>query len=392
MTDLIKLKGIERPSEESTGQDNRDHRSSIQDPLPLSSVVGRPSSILDPRSSGKQYWRSLEELAETDEFQELLHREFPEQATEWSDPVGRRKFLKLMGASFALAGLTACTRQPAEYIAPYVRQPEDLVPGKPVFFATAMPLDGFATGLIVESHEGRPTKIEGNKDHPASLGATDVFSQASVLGLYDPDRSQTLTYLGEIVTWSAFLGGVRPAVDAQRAASAQQPAKGGLRILTETVTSPTLAHQIKTLLAALPSAKWHQYDPAGRDNVREGSRLAFGQYANTIYHFDKVDVVLSLDSDFLASGPASLRHARDFAAKRRLTGGRREMSRLYVVESTVTNTGSVADHRLPMRPTEIEGFAREAAAQLGVQVAQGGTAGKVAHFNWIEAVAKDLKQ
>ena len=121
----------------------------------------------------------------------------------------------------------------AEYIAPYVRQPEELVPGKPVFFATAMPLDGFATGLIVESHEGRPTKIEGNKDHPASLGATDVFSQASVLGLYDPDRSQTLTYLGEIVTWSVFLGGIRPAVDAQRALTTQKPAKAGLRILTE---------------------------------------------------------------------------------------------------------------------------------------------------------------
>jgi molybdopterin-containing oxidoreductase family iron-sulfur binding subunit len=402
MAELIKLKGIDRSSDDGSGQGTRnpsvlDPQSSIVDPQPSivhppSSTLDHPSSILDPRSSGKQYWRSLEELAETDEFQELLHREFPEQATEWSDPVGRRKFLKLMGASFALAGLTACTRQPAEYIAPYVRQPEELVPGKPVFFATAMPLDGFATGLIVESHEGRPTKIEGNKDHPASLGATDVFSQASVLGLYDPDRSQTLTYLGEIVTWPAFLGGVRPAVDAQRAAAAQKPAKAGLRILTETVTSPTLAHQIRTLLATLPTAKWHQYDPAGRDNVREGSRLAFGQYANTIYHFDKADVVLSLDSDFLACGPASLRYARDFAAKRRLTEGKREMSRLYVVESTVTNTGSVADHRLPMRPSEIEGFAREAAAQLGVQVAQSGTLGKIAHFNWIEAVAKDLNQ
>ncbi len=415
MAELIKLKGIERAADGRTGQPDSDPQapslhppSSILDPQssilhPPSSILHPPSSILepqaappqarilDPRSTGKQYWRSLEELAETDEFQELLHREFPEQATEWSDPVGRRKFLKLMSASFALAGLTACTRQPTEYIAPYVRQPEELVPGKPAFFATAMPLDGFATGLIVESHEGRPTKIEGNKDHPASLGATDVFSQASVLGLYDPDRSQTLTYLGEIVTWSAFLGGVRPAVDAQRAA-AQTPAKGGLRILTETVTSPTLAYQIKTLLATLPNARWHQYDPAGHDNVREGSRLAFGQYANTVYHFDKADVVLSLDSDFLACGPASLRYARDFASNRRLTEGKREMSRLYVVESTVTNTGAVADHRLPVRPTELEGFAREVSARLGVQIAPGGTGGKIEHLTWIEAVAKDLNQ
>ena len=391
MNELIKLKGIQKSSGGTHGQGTLDPQSSILDPQ--SSILDPPSSILNPRNStGKQYWRSLEELADTDEFQELLHREFPQQASEWSDPVGRRKFLKLMSASFALAGLAACTRQPTEYIAPYVRQPEELVPGKPAFFATAMPLDGFATGLVVESHEGRPTKVEGNKDHPASLGATDVFSQASVLGLYDPDRSQTLTYLGEIVTWSAFLGGVRPAVDAQRAATGQQPEKSGLRILTETVTSPTLGYQLKTLLATLPTAKWHQYDPAGRDNVREGSRLAFGQYANTIYQFDKADVVLSLDSDFLACGPASLRYARDFAAKRRLTGGKREMSRLYVVESTITNTGSVADHRLPMRPSEIESFARQTAATLGVQTGQNNFLMPEGRAKWSAAITKDLRE
>lgn len=406
MAELVQLKRAIRPREgdSASSREIADPHSSAVDPpssiihrpssiLSLrSSILDHPSSILDPRSSGKQYWRSLEELAETEEFQELLHREFPENATEWNDPVGRRKFLKLMGASFALAGLTACTRQPAEYIAPYVRQPEELVPGNPVFFATAMPLDGLATGLIVESHEGRPTKIEGNKDHPASLGAADAFSQASVLGLYDPDRSQTLTHLGDIVTWPAFLGAVRPALDAQRAVAALKPAKSGLRILTGTVTSPTLAHQIKTLLATLPTAKWHQYDPAGRDNAREGSRLAFGQYANAVYHFDKADVVLSLDSDFLACGPASLRYARDFANKRRLTEGKREMNRLYVVESTVTNTGSVADHRLAVRPSEVEGFLFALDAKVAVGFAESGTAGKITHSSWIEAVAKDLKQ
>ena len=318
------------------------------------------SSILNPRS----YWRSLEELAEAEEFQELLHREFPENATEWNDPVGRRRFLKLMGASLALAGLTACTRQPTEYIAPYARQPEDLVPGKPVYFATAMPLDGFATGLVVESHEGRPTKIEGNKDHPASLGATDVFSQASVLGLYDPDRSKALSYLGDIdiKPWSAFLGAIQPALLAQRALAGQKPLRYGLRILTGTVTSPTLAYQIKTLLATLPTAKWHQYDPVGRDNAREGSRLAFGQYVNTIYRFDKADVILSLDSDFLSCGPANLRYARDFANRRRLSNEKHEMNRLYVVESTVTNTGSVADHRLAALPSRIGAFAQAVAS------------------------------
>jgi MoCo/4Fe-4S cofactor protein with predicted Tat translocation signal len=406
MAELVKLvNAMRRPEEDRDPQSSIvDPRTSIVDPRtslldPQSSILDPRPSILDPRASGKQYWRSLEELADTEEFQELLHREFPQNASEFNDPVGRRKFLKLMGASFALAGLTACTRQPEEYIAPYVRQPEELVPGKPVYFATAMPLDGFAIGLIVESHEGRPTKIEGNSDHPASLGATDVFSQASVLGLYDPDRSQTLTFLGDIVTWSAFLGAVKPAMDAQRAVAAQKPAKGGLRILTGTVTSPTLAYQIKTLLAALPTAKWHQYDPAGRDNVREGSKLAFGQYANTVYHFDKADVVLSLDSDFLSCGPASLRYARDFAAKRRLTEGNREMNRLYVVESTVTNTGAVADQRLAMRPSEVASFVHKVSHffsgadidDFTFQSTEPLESG-AEHEKWVDAITKDLQK
>ena len=172
-----------------------------------------------------------------------------------------------------------------------------------------MPLGGVATGLLVESHEGRPTKIEGNPLHPGSLGATDVFAQAAVLGLYDPDRSQTLTNLGEIRPWSAFLGAIRAAL------TAQQPLKGaGLRILTESVSSPTLAAQIRDLLARFPSAKWHQWDPASRDNARAGAKLAFGEYVDAQYRFDQADVILSLDADFLGCGPGSLRYARDFAA------------------------------------------------------------------------------
>ena len=139
--------------------------------------------------SGKQWWRSLEELAGSPHFEELLHREFPRYASEWADAVSRRGFLKLMAASLALAGLSGCAGKPKETIVPYARAPEELEPGKPLFFATAMTLAGSAIGLLVESHEGRPTKIEGNPDHPASLGATDVFSQASLLTLYDPDRS-----------------------------------------------------------------------------------------------------------------------------------------------------------------------------------------------------------
>src|SRR5215467_1978295 len=153
---------------------------------------------------GPKYWRTLEEFADEKAFGDLLEREFPRQASEWVDPVSRRNFLKLAGASLALAGLAGCTKQPLEQILPYVRQPEELIPGKPVFYATAMPFAGYGIPLLVESHEYRPTKVEGNPEHPASLGATDVFAQASILDLYDPDRSTTLTHLGEAATWGEF--------------------------------------------------------------------------------------------------------------------------------------------------------------------------------------------
>jgi MoCo/4Fe-4S cofactor protein with predicted Tat translocation signal len=336
-------------------------------------------------ASGKEYWRGLEELAATEEFQDFLHREFPEQASEWKDPIGRRKFLKLMGASLALAGLSACTVQPTEKIVPYVRPPEELIPGKPLFFATAMTVGGVASGLLVESHMGRPTKVEGNPDHPASLGATDTFSQASVLGLYDPDRSQTVTQLGDISTWSAFLGALRPPLDAQMALGG-----AGLRILTETVTSPTLADQLRSILASFPSAKWHQYDPAGRDNARAGSLAAFGQPADAVYYLDKADVILSLDADFLECHPGNLRYIRDFAGRRKVGGGQAAMNRLYVVETTPSNTGGVADHRIAVRPSEFENVARAIAAAAGAQAGQ--PAPQSEHGDWIAALARDLTQ
>ena len=250
---------------------------------------------------GREYWRSLESLSDTPEFKEFLHREFPQNASEWLDPVGRRGFLKLMGASLALAGVSACTRQPDEAIVPYVRQPEELVPGKPLFYATAMPFAGSGVGLLVESHEGRPTKIEGNPDHPSSLGATDIFAQAAILGLYDPDRSQTLTHLGEIRTFDAFVAAVRGVLAAQ-----QSVGGAGIRVLTETVASPTLAAQIDELLARFPQAKWVQWEPFGRHNAREGSRLAFGEYVDAQYAIDQADVILSLDADFLCAGSGAL--------------------------------------------------------------------------------------
>jgi MoCo/4Fe-4S cofactor protein with predicted Tat translocation signal len=335
-------------------------------------------------TTGPQYWRSLEAVAETPEFQEYLHREFPANASEWTDPVGRRGFLRLMGASLALAGVTGCTRQPDELIVPYVRMPEDVVPGKPLFFATAMSLGGVATGLLVESHEGRPTKIEGNPDHPASRGGTDLFAQASILTLYDPDRSNTITELGSIRAWSSFVAAMRGALSAQAATQG-----AGLRILTETVTSPTLAAQIQQVLARHPEARWIQWDPTPRDNVRAGARLAFTEYVEPVYDFEKADVVLSLDADFLVAENAfGVKYARAFASRRRLDADPDRLNRLYVVEATPSVTGGRADHRLPLRSGQIDAFARAVAAALGVAGVTG--AAPEGTDSYVTAIAADL--
>ncbi len=204
---------------------------------------------------GKTYWRSLEELAGTPEFNEFLHREFPAHASEFTDPKGRRTFLKLMGASLALAGVSACTRQPDEKILPYVRQPEEIVPGRPLFYATSMPQGGVAMPLLAENHMGRPTKMEGNPEHPAGLGGTDNFGQASVLGLYDPDRSKSVMYRGAIKTYADF------STSLQNLAHAQKAIKGAtLRFLTEPISSPSLLDQIEQIQTDFPDAKWHQWD------------------------------------------------------------------------------------------------------------------------------------
>jgi len=309
-------------------------------------------------TTGPEYWRSLEELAGSEEFQEMLHREFPKGASEWLDDFSRRGFLKTMGASLALAGLTGCTRMPITEIVPYVRQPENVVPGRPMFYATAFTLGGYASPILVESHLFRPTKVEGNPQHPASLGGTDVYAQASILDLYDPDRAQNVTYLGDIRSFNEFLEAVRGPLNVQKSI-----AGSGVRILTQTVSSPTLASQIRTYLDANPQAKWHVYEPISRDNVVEGAKLAFGEPVETRYDLSKADVIVSLDADFLYAGfPGSARYTRDFAARRNPDAN---MNRLYVAESTPTSTGMKADHRIPVRASDIEGFARALAAITG---------------------------
>ncbi|MBZ5701793.1 MAG: TAT-variant-translocated molybdopterin oxidoreductase [Acidobacteriia bacterium] len=336
------------------------------------------------KTTGKEYWRSLEELSDNPHFTELLHREFPRQASEWDDSVDRRDFLKLMAASLALAGLSGCGRAPEETVVPYIKQPEGLILGKPRYYATAMPLGADAIGLLVESHEGRPTKIEGNPDHPASLGATNAFAQASVLGLYDPDRSQVLTYLGEIRSWSGFLAEV-----AVTAAGLKTTAGAGLRILTGSVISPTLGAQLRGLLAQFPQASWHQWEPAGSDGAREGGKLAFGRYVNTVYRPEKAAVILALDSDFLGSGAGHVRYSKEFFRRRKVGGPQTEMNRLYVIEPTPSVTGASADHRVPMRASDVALFARALAAKLGLG---GGVTLPAGSERLLEAVAADLQQ
>ncbi|HEX7253978.1 MAG TPA: 4Fe-4S dicluster domain-containing protein [Thermoanaerobaculia bacterium] len=322
-----------------------------------------------------RYWRSLEELRGAGVVSER------DSAAELAEAAGldRRELVKYLGVSFAMAGLTACTRQPAEKIVPYVRQPEEIVPGKPLFFATAMSLSGYATGLLVESHMGRPTKAEGNPLHPASLGATDTFSQAALYDLYDPDRSQSITYLDEIRAWPAFLSAMRLALEKARTKKGE-----GLRILTETVGSPTLGAQLLALLRELPGARWHQWEPNNRDRVWAGAAAAFGRPAETVPRVDRADVILSLDADFLACGPGHLRSVREFSARRR-PRDRQRFNRLYAIESTPGVTGACADHRLPLRASEVEAFARSVAGLVGAGAAA------PAPNDFARAVAEDLK-
>jgi molybdopterin-containing oxidoreductase family iron-sulfur binding subunit len=312
------------------------------------------------------------------------YEDFLRVLSERKDPVSRRRFLELMGASLALAGAAACA-PPHEQIVPYVRQPQQVQTDKPLFFASAHVVSGFAEGVLVESHLGRPTKIEGNPQHPASLGATDAFGQASVLTLYEPTRAQTVTFKGQISTWSQFQRELRVNVENLRSNGGQ-----GLRFLSESSTSPTLAAQIGQLMQTFPQAQWHWWEPVNRDSALAGAQLAFGQPVETRYHFDAADVVLSLDADVFAWAPGRLRYLHDFAGRRRPEQS--GLSRVYAVESTPSLLGVGADHRLPLRASEIEPFAFALAAALGVDVGgvPAGAPSGVASI-WIDAVVADLR-
>ena len=336
---------------------------------------------------GKTYWRSVDELADTPEFREMVGREFPSQAAEWIDPVSRRGFLKVMSASLALAGLSGCTKQPDEPIYPYVKEPEDLVLGRPVYFATAMPFNTGAVPLLVKTDAYRPIKVDGNPEHPVNRGSSDPLSQGSLLDLYDPDRSQRVIKRGEVREFAAFLAEFRAMLSDKKASGG-----AGLYILSDTVTSPSLAAQWKTAQQNYPNAKWIQWDPINRDSAYSASKTAFGDYYDAQYRLQGADVIVSLDADFLSgiTHPGFLRLAADYASRRKLTDANISMNRLYAVESAPSTTGFKAEHRLALKPSDIAPFAAALAAAVGAggSGAQppAGAAGK-----FLSAIAADLK-
>ncbi len=332
--------------------------------------------------SGKEYWRSIEEHADTPEFREFVSQEYPHEIEEWDNSLSRRNFVKVMGASLALAGLSGCVIQPPEKIVPYVRPVEGMLPGKPLFLATAMSVGGVATGLLAKAYDGRPVKIEGNPDHPGSRGATDVLAQASLLGMYDPDRSQEILYRQTPKSWETFMTEFRAAIETNRADGG-----AGVRFLSETVTSPTLIDQFKKITAELPNAKLVQYEPINSDNALAGAKMAFGSPVQTVYKFEKAERILSLDADIFSG--FNVAYIKDFAKGRAFNEEKKQINRLYSIETTVTLTGAKADHRLAVKPSQMAEIAKAVAKAVGVA---GATSTYTENAAWIASLAKDLNE
>src|SRR5215469_8855074 len=344
-----------------------------------------PMSLINitQKTSGPKYWRSLDQLASTPEFQSWMKREFPESVTELEmDGSSRRTVLKLMAASFGLAGLTACSR-PVEHIFPISKGVEDYVPGKAYFYTTVMSLAGQSAGLLVETHDGRPTKIEGNPDHPFSKGAATALAQGSLLNLYDPDRSNKVLQGAADSSWEKFEAYVK---------TLSLGDGSGLRFLSETVTSPSLTALRTETLKKFPKAKWVEYEAFQRSNGREGATIAFGQPVNIQTNFDKAKVILALDSDFLGLDWTTPLPTKQFSSRRRVEKEEdlEKLNRLYSVESQFSITGANADHRLRLAGSQIKQFAADVAAALGalpgLRVLNDDRRSK-----FLQAVVKDLK-
>ncbi len=316
---------------------------------------------LNINAKGKDYWRSLEELSGTEEFNDFLYREFPKGASELNNNWSRRNFITMMGASLALAGLASC-RRPEEKIVPYVKAPEEIIPGQALFYATNMPFGNSSYGLVIETHEGRPTKVEGNKLHPSSQGSAHTFALASMLGLYDPDRSGKVYKGKEEKEWADFVSFWNDK------STEFETGKGeGLAILSESYSSPTIARLRKKFEKKFPKASWVVYDPVSDENIYEGIKIATGESFKPVYDFGKADLILSLDSDFLQNDSESLTATRGFAEGRKMHTENDKMNRLYVVESSLTLTGGMADHRLRIKSSEVSKFTLNLAFELNQQ-------------------------
>jgi len=341
---------------------------------------------MSDQSTKTTYWKSLNELAKNKEYEKFVEREFPENATELTDQVSRRSFLRVMGASIALAGFASC-RRPIQKILPYRSQPEDLVLGVPNFYATSIPFQDTVTGLIVENNEGRPTKLEGNEDHPSSGGRTNIYQQAGILSMYDPDRSRSPVRNEEKVSKSDF---------ETFAASHFSDTARNILFISEASSSPTLNRLKGDALRRFSNAEWVTYEPFSDDNAIEGTQLAFGRRLRTVNHFDKADIVVSLDDDFMSpSGHKnSVENAYKTTGKRRVQTVEDSMSRIYCVENSFTSTGSYADHRLRLKSSQIEAFTYALAAKLSEQVtglqAFSGVSNTFSTHDWISRLADDL--
>jgi len=332
-------------------------------------AAGRAQQVVPVR-----FWRSVAEAQGASDT--------PDDAS-LGLPHSRRAFMRLMGASLALAGMGGCARPPLEKIVPYRDGPAEQTSAEPVFYATALARDGYGSGVLVECNMGRPTKIEGNPLHPASLGATDVLAQAAVLELWDPDRSQSVRAGSAVGTWNAFVAALQERLR-------QLQAGAGLRILTETVTSPSLHAQLQSVLARFPQARWHQWQPLNRDNAYAGARLAYGAAFDTVHRFDRARTVLALDADFLDALPGSVRYAHDFATTRAADAQPTHRSRLYALECVPSLTGAAADHRLPLRAQDVGAAAYALAHALGV--VRGSPSPAPVPSDLLRAIAADLVQ
>lgn len=345
-------------------------------------VAASDLAALRLAAARREPWRSLDELADSAEFQRFVEAEFPAIAERMPLTVDRRMMLKLMGASLSLAGLTACSE--AESIVPYVRQPENVIPGKPLYYATALSSDGYGIGAVVECHEGRPTKVEGNPDHPASHGATDAVMQAAVLSLFDPERSRTPLKQGEPASYDDFLKDTAGLAGGWTASGGQ-----GLALLIEATTSPTAKAQIEALKNRYPNLRVFQHNALAANSGEQAAAKLFGKPLTPIYYFDRADVIVSLDADFLGEGPGRLAYARDFANRRRMRKSTDTMSRLYVIESTPTITGAAADHRRAVRPGALEGIA--AALKAGLEGDKVTAGPSPLEPTWTIALVDDLR-